>query len=94
MHTYKITTFNDRLDDTDFNEIYDINCRNKARDEFINKYNTILDETIPIKTSKFNRYKRNINPWATQGIRNSVKHRDRLHMKMKKAKSDTQRKKN
>ena len=88
-----ISKFNEKLMNTDFNEFYSIDCPNEAYEKLIDRYNTLLDETIPVKTTKFNKYKHSFNPWATKGLRISIKHRDKLHSKIKKAKNDKERKK-
>ena len=88
-----IAKFNEKLMNSDFNQVYNNTCPNKAYDELIEKYTKIMNDTIPMKTTKFDKYKHNVNPWATKGIRNSIKHRDKLHMKIKRAKNDKQRKK-
>ena len=70
-----VTKFNESLLDADFSHLYETNCPSNAYNMLIDKYNGVLNETIPIKTTKFNKYKHNKNPWATKGIRNSIKHR-------------------
>ena len=86
-----ISKFNQALKTTEFNDLYNINCPNMAYDKLIDKYNSILNDIIPMKTTKFDKYKHNFNPWVTKGIRLSIKHRDKLHCKIKKTKNDRER---
>ena len=88
-----IAKFNEALNNTDFGPLLEMTCPNEAYGELIDKYDGLLNAIIPMKTSKFDKYKHNYNPWITKGIRLSIKHRDKLHSKIKKCKSDKQRKK-
>ena len=88
-----ISKFDEKLKSTDFSELYAVNCPSEAYDKLINRYDTLLDEIIPEKTAKFNKYKHSFNPWITKGIRLSIKHRDKLHTKIKKSKTEKERNK-
>ena len=86
-----ISKFDETLRQTDFSELSDENSPNEAYDKLMDKYNSILNKIIPEKTSKFDKYKHNFNPWVTKGIRLSIKHRDKLHSKIKKSKTESER---
>ena len=42
-----------------------------------------MDEHMPLKTVKLNKYKHKGSPWITQDIINSIKYRDKLYKKVK-----------
>ena len=86
-----ITKFNETLENTDFSSILDMTDPNDAYNRLINIYNDTLNKVIPLKTVRFNKYKHSINPWVSKEILLSIKYRDKLHSKLKKAKSNAQR---
>ena len=86
-----IQKLNSVLSCHDFTDVYNTNDPNEAYNNFIDTYNKLLDEVIPEKTVKFNKHKHNLKPWITNEIRQSIKHRDKLHQKLKKVKSQSQR---
>jgi hypothetical protein len=45
---------------------------------------------MPIVTKCFNRHKHKISPWITKGILKSLRTKDKLHSKLKKAKTENQ----
>ena len=54
---------------------------------------TILDskcEYLAPKTVRLKKYKHKINPWITQGPLNSIRHRDKLYMKLTKTNPNSQ----
>ena len=86
-----ISKFNEALKNTDFSSILSMTDPNEAYNYLINVYNNLLDEVIPLKTVRFNKHKHNLNPWASKDILLSIKYRDKLHSKIKKAKNISQR---
>ena len=88
-----ISKFNQALIDADISQIYNMTCPNMAYQKLTDKYNEILNEVIPLKTKKNDKYKHNFNPWVTKGVRLSIKHRDKLHSKTKKAKNKNEQEK-
>ena len=85
-----IIKLRNKLNDADFSPIYATENPNTSYNLMIDIYKKNLDEIIPLKSARFNKYKHRINPWITKGILTSIKHRDKLHKKMKNAKSLTQ----
>ena len=86
-----ISKFNEALKSADYSSIMESNNPNDGYNNLMGIYNELLDKFIPLKTVRFNKYKHNINPWASKGILNSIKHRDKLHKKIKKAKNERKR---
>ena len=86
-----IKKFDEALRNHDFNGLLNMNCPNEAYNELINTYDRLLNDVIPEKTVKFNKHKHNLKPWITNNIRNSIKHRDKLYLKLKKTKNPSQR---
>ena len=86
-----ISKFNNALKETNFDNVYQSNDPNDAYDNLMKIYNDTLDTIIPLKTVRFNKYKHSTKPWISKEILLSIKYRDKLHSKLKKAKSDTQR---
>ena len=81
-----IEKFNEALRCCDMTDIYATEDPNVAYNHLIDKYTKSLDNTIPMKTVRFNKYKHKIEPWVTAGILQSIKHRDKLHRKLIKEK--------
>jgi len=49
---------------------------------------TLSDRHFPVKYEKFSKYKHKINKWVTDGILNSIKHRDKLYVSLKSTSTD------
>ena len=82
-----IKKLNDSLDHCDMTSIYNSDNPDTAYASLISLYNSNLDKHIPIKTTKFNKYKHKFEPWITKGILQSIKQRDILYNKLYKAKN-------
>ena len=76
-----ISKLNAELKKKDFECVYDQDDPEFAYEKLISIYHKTLDEVIPIKTVKFNKYKHKLNPWTTPDILKSMKERDKLHHK-------------
>ena len=84
-----LAKFNEELIDTDFSEVY-IDDPSAAYSNFISKITYLRDKHMPITTKRFNKYKHKTNPWISKGILNSLRTKDLLFNKLKKAKTETQ----
>ena len=76
-----ISKLNTELQKVDFKSVFDKVDPDLAYEKMITIYQNTLDETIPVKTVKFNKYKHKLNPWTTPEILKSMKERDKLHHK-------------
>ena len=85
-----VTKFNEALTNTDFDIIFQSNDPNEAYDNLVSIYGDALNKIIPLKTVRFNKYKHSTKPWISKDILLSIKYRDKLHSKFKKAKSNSQ----
>ena len=54
---------------------------NIGYDCFINKLKLLTNKHMPLEKVRFNKYKDKINPWVTNGILNSIRHKDYLYKK-------------
>ena len=81
-----ISMFNDTLAKRNMTTVYNSNDPNVAYNNLVNIYANTLDEVIPVKTVRFNKYKHKKESWITKGILNSLKESDRLHKNCKKKK--------
>ena len=86
-----ITKFNDALTNSDMDKVYSSSDPNSSYDCLVDIYTQALDNTIPIKTARFNKYRHKKEPWITHGILNSIKERDKLHTKLRSEKNDSKR---
>ena len=66
---------------------YERNDPNFSFDNFEKEVNKILDKHIPIKKLSKNEMKKNSKPWITQGIKKSIKRREKLYSKSIKSKT-------
>jgi exonuclease III len=76
-----IETLNKALNETNWTRILDNTNVDTAYDQFHDKYNSLINEHLPIVTTKFNKYKHKINSWITKGILKSLKTKDQLYRK-------------
>ena len=69
------------------------NCKNKDVNMMYNTLEDILicnlNKYIPIKNSKFNKYKNKRNKWVTNGSIKSIRFRDNLYKYLKTLKPDS-----
>ena len=79
------------LHEANFGDVYETSDPNIAYDIMTKKYDELLNSIVPLKTVRFNKYKHKVQPWMTKEILQSIKHRDKLHSKMKKTKNLNQR---
>ena len=84
-----ITKLNIELLKVDFRSVFDQADPDSAYEKLITTYQKTLDEIIPVKTVKFNKYKHKKNPWTTPEILKLMKERDNfsqksIHLKTKK----------
>jgi hypothetical protein len=77
-----IEAFKGELETTDWQNVLEKQDVDEAYDLFIKKYTEALENQIPYKTFKFNKYKLKKHTWITRGILNSMKTRDKLHKKV------------
>lgn len=77
-----IRKFNESLEACDMSDVYGTRDPSLAYDHLIDNYTHILDNVIPMKTVRFNKYKHKKEPWITTSILKSIKHRDKLHGNM------------
>jgi len=82
-----ILKFNDALRQADWSNVYNSNDPNEAYSSFINTYLKLYNQTIPIKTIRFNKYRHKSHPWITRGIIKSLYTKDKLYSKLKKCKN-------
>lgn len=59
---------------------HDINSNPElSYSSFKNKVVSLQEKHFPVKTVRFNKYKHKLHNWTTDGILNSIKHRDKLY---------------
>ena len=75
----------DHSSDSDPNKNYDI---------IHNAIQTSIDEHLPTKTVRFNRYKHKNSKWITSGLLKSIQFRDKLYKKFHKSKPGTENRNN
>ena len=78
-----VAKFNNELAKCDMSDIYTSNDPDVAYDRLVQIYSETLDECIPVKTARFNKYHHKKEPWITNGILKSIKERDKLHKKFR-----------
>lgn len=74
------------LEETDWSDFLSINDVNKANKIFGTRLNYIIDKNS--NTVKTSRSKYNLKPWITPGLMRCMRHRDRLHMQVRKNPND------
>ena len=74
-----LNSFNDQLRQTDWSQVYSSNDPNEAYKCFIGLYLNAFNQTIPIKTKKFNKWKHKKQRWMTRGILTSIKNKTKLY---------------
>ena len=79
---YSVTVFNQVLNNADWSGVLSSDNPCEAYSLFINKYLTLLNQTIPEKTVRFNKNKHKIQPWITRGILKSHKTKNKLFNKL------------
>ena len=80
-----ICKFNEALNSCDMSPILCSEDPNEAYNKLLCIYQTKLDEVIPIKTVRFNKYHHKIEPWMTKEILDSIRIRDKLNENMLKS---------
>ena len=82
-----ISKLKQALSTRNFAELYSSTDPNNAYDILTKTFNQHVDEFIPEKTVRFNKYKHKKEPWVTKEILSTIKHRDQLHKKLHNSKS-------
>ena len=70
--------FKQRLENTDFSEVIDLNDVNRSFDKFNSIIFALYDECYPLVT-KIVKLNKNTNPWITAGLRQSTKTKNKLY---------------
>ena len=84
-----INSFNLKLNETNFEEVYQTNCPNKAYDAFMKLYKQIFEETFPLKNIRVNKKFIKQQPWVTNGLLTSGRRKQKLYLKKLKFPTDT-----
>ena len=87
-HT-NIQKFNEALQTADWSNVYLSEDSNQAYNTFIKIYTQHLDQNIPIKTVRYNKYKHKSHPWITKRLLKSLKTKELLHSKLKTYRNET-----
>ena len=74
-----IDRFRNRLSKVNWNEILDGDEVNSDYNKFLNKFNELYDECIPVKKCKLNRKKHPKSPWITKGLLKSINTKNKLY---------------
>ena len=61
-----VSKIKEALETTNFSIVFEINDPSVVYDNLINIYNDTLNNTTPLKTVRFNKYKHSINHWVTK----------------------------
>lgn len=79
-----MNSFKNALNDANWDDVINSSNVDTAYNSFIDIYTKIMNEKLPVRTSKFNRKFHKIKPWITKGIITSMKQRYKLSIKLKK----------
>ena len=74
-----ISRFKNSLSRVNWSEILDGVDANSDYNNFLNKFNELYDECIPMKKSKTNRKKIPQSPWITKGLLKSINVKNKLY---------------
>ena len=84
-----VSTFNSKLSETDFREILNITCPNKAYNAFLKLYLKVFNESFPLKKKKVIAKYIKRQPWFTSGLLTSSINKSKLFtLKLKKPTED------
>lgn len=64
-----------------WNEIFDCTDVNSDYNQFVNKFNELYDECIPLKKTKANRKTKPLQPWISKGLLKSINVKNMLYKK-------------
>ena len=73
--------FKSLLDNIDFSQIYQMDCPNKAFDEFIRLYENAFEKAFPLCSVRPNKKCIRREPWVTQGLLTSSRKKAKLLVK-------------
>ena len=74
-----INKFKKRLSEVKWQEILDNNDANDDYNTFIEQFNKVYDECIPLKKCTINRKKHPMSPWITKGLLKSINKKNKLY---------------
>lgn len=73
-----------------WNELFLHKDINQKTSILIDTVNKLINENVPTKIQKSNRANSSLNPWITAGIRKSIAHKNKLHKKFLKARTEAE----
>ena len=76
------------IENTNWDEVYQIHCANKAYDKFLKIFTKIYDKAFPVCKIRI-KTKSLLSPWITKGILKSSKREHKLYDKFLKHKTYT-----
>ena len=74
-----INKFKKRLSEVKWQEILDNNDANDDYNTFIEQFDKVYDECIPLKKCTINRKKNPMSPWITKGLLKSINKKNKLY---------------
>ena len=80
--------FKNMIENTNWDEVYQIHCANKAYDKFLKIFTKIYDKAFPVCKIRI-KTKSLLSPWITKGILKSSKRKHKLYDKFLKYKTYT-----
>jgi len=78
INTHSINNFKHMLNETNWESVLHNNDAQNAYTMFVNKITELYNQAFPVKT--INPVNRPINPWMTNGIKNSIKYKNKLYV--------------
>jgi hypothetical protein len=78
-----IDRLNTLLSVTNWTELYQSNDPTEAYSIFLEQYQCCMNQAMPIKSVRFNKYKHKSHPWITKGLLKSLSTKDKLFKKYK-----------
>ena len=74
-----LARLNSLLESTDWTELYRSHDPSIAYSIFLERYQNLMDQAMPIKSVRFNKYKHKSQPWITKGLLKSLSTKDKLY---------------
>ena len=74
-----LNKFKKRLSEIKWQEVLDNNDVNDDYDKFIERFNSLCDESIPLKKCTVNRKKDPMSPWITKGLLKNINKKNKLY---------------
>jgi hypothetical protein len=81
INDLSLSHFNEVLQNENWQSVLSENDPNTAYRKFLTIYTDHMNNTMPLKTCRFNKYKHKAHPWITKGLLKSLYTKDKLYSK-------------